>query len=56
MSLHTIVARPEGYAYAASAKDVSVVQGPLSVAPCQTLIVTIRKLYAEHTSLYAEWR
>jgi hypothetical protein len=35
--LDTIVARSEGYTYAASVWDVCLVQGPFSVAPCQTL-------------------
>jgi hypothetical protein len=31
-----IVARTEGYTYAANVWDLSLVQGPFSVAPCQT--------------------
>jgi hypothetical protein len=42
VSLDTIVARTGGYAYTARVWDLSIVQGPFSVAPCQTLIVTIR--------------
>jgi hypothetical protein len=38
-SLSTIVARTEGYTYAANVWDLFIVQGPVSVAPCQTLIV-----------------
>jgi hypothetical protein len=38
----TIVTRTEGYTYAARVWALCVVQGPLSVAPCQTLIVRIR--------------
>ena len=34
-----IVARTEGYTHAAKVWDLSIVQGPFSVAPCQTLIV-----------------
>ena len=37
--LDTTVARNEGYTYAAKVWDLSIVQGPFSVAPCQTLIV-----------------
>jgi hypothetical protein len=32
-----MVARTEGYAYATKAWDLSLVQGPFSVAPCQAL-------------------
>jgi hypothetical protein len=42
---NTIVARTEGYTYDAKVWDLSLVQGPFSVAPCQTLIVTIRNLF-----------
>jgi hypothetical protein len=35
ISLDTIVARTEGNAYAAKVWDLSIVQGPFSVAPCQ---------------------
>jgi hypothetical protein len=35
--LYTLVAR--GYAYDVGVWDLSIVQGPFSVAPCQTLIV-----------------
>jgi hypothetical protein len=35
ISLHGIVARTEGYTYAAKVWDLSIVQGPFSVAPCQ---------------------
>jgi hypothetical protein len=37
ISLDTIVARTEGYTYAASVWDSSLVQGLFSVAPCQTV-------------------
>jgi hypothetical protein len=36
ISLYTIVARTRMYTYAASVWDLSIVQGPFSVAPCQT--------------------
>jgi hypothetical protein len=32
-----MVARTKGYTYGASGWDLSIVQGPFSVAPCQTL-------------------
>jgi hypothetical protein len=35
ISLDTIVARSEGYTYDASVWDLSIVQGPFSVAACQ---------------------
>ena len=41
ISLYTIVARTDGYTYAAKVWDLSLVQGPVSVAPCQTLNITI---------------
>jgi hypothetical protein len=41
VSLFRIVTRTEGYTYAAKVWDVSIVEGPFSVAPCQTLIVRI---------------
>jgi hypothetical protein len=44
------VARTEGYTYDANVWDVSLVQGPFSVAPCQTLMVR----FATFSSLYAE--
>ena len=37
--LTRIVAHTEGYTHAAKVWDLSIVQGPFSVAPCQTLIV-----------------
>jgi hypothetical protein len=37
ISLDTIVARAEGYTYAAKGWDFSLVQGPFHVAPCRTL-------------------
>ena len=42
MSLSRIVARNHMYTYAGNVWDSSTVQGPSPVAPCQTLIVTIR--------------
>jgi hypothetical protein len=42
--LYTIVAHTEGYTYDAKVWDLSIVQGPFSVAPCQARpspIVTI---------------
>jgi hypothetical protein len=47
ISLSTIVARIEGYTYAAKGWAVSLVQGPFPVAPCQTLFVRFA------TSLYS---
>jgi hypothetical protein len=41
-SLDTTVARTEGYTNAAKVWDFSIVQGPFSVGPSQTQIVTIR--------------
>ena len=38
ISLYTIVARTRMYTYDAKVWDASIVQGPFSVAPCQTLI------------------
>ena len=37
--LTRMVARTQGYTYDAHVWDLSIVQGPFSVAPCQTLIV-----------------
>jgi hypothetical protein len=37
ISLNTMVPRPGGYAYDVGVWDLSIVQGPFSVAPCQTL-------------------
>jgi hypothetical protein len=39
---HTIVARTEGYTYAVKVWELCLVHGPISVAPCQTLIVYVR--------------
>jgi hypothetical protein len=44
ISLDTMVIRTGGYAYDASVRESSIIQGPVSVAPCQTLRVTIRQL------------
>jgi hypothetical protein len=41
ISLYTIAARPRMYTYAVGVWDLSIVQGPFSVAPCQTF-ATIR--------------
>jgi hypothetical protein len=40
--LHDIAARSEGYTYAANVWDLSLAQGPVSVAPSPNLHVTIR--------------
>jgi hypothetical protein len=48
ISLDSIVARIEGYTYDTKVWDSSLVQGPLSVAPCRTPIVrfaTVSSLY-----------
>ena len=37
ISLYTMVALTGGYAYTVGVWDLSIVQGPFSVAPCQTL-------------------
>jgi hypothetical protein len=37
ISLDTMVPRTGGYAYDVGVWDLSIVQGPFSVAPCQTL-------------------
>jgi hypothetical protein len=42
ISLDTIVALTHMYTYAAKVWELPFVQGPVSVAPCHTLIVTIR--------------
>jgi hypothetical protein len=54
ISLCTIVARTHMYTYAAKVWDVSIVQGPFSVAPCQTLTLrfaTFASLYGDFTDL-----
>ena len=38
ISLDTIVARTGGYAYDVGVWDLSIVEGPFSVTPCQTLM------------------
>jgi hypothetical protein len=43
IALDTVVARTHMYTYAAKVWDSSIVQGPFSVAPCQTLLVPNRK-------------
>jgi hypothetical protein len=45
VSLHTMVPRTAGYAYDVGVWGSSIVQGPFSVAPCQTLSVTIRNFF-----------
>jgi hypothetical protein len=35
--LYTMVPRTGGYTYAVGVWDLSIIQGPFSVAPCQTL-------------------
>jgi hypothetical protein len=42
--LCTVVARTHMYTYAARVWRLSIVQGPFSVAPCRTRIVTILQL------------
>jgi hypothetical protein len=49
ISLDTMVLRTRGYAYAVGVWDLSIVHGPFSVAPCQT--VALR--FATFSSLYA---
>jgi hypothetical protein len=39
--LYTVVARTEGHAHDVGVWDLSIIQGPFSAAPCQTLIITI---------------
>jgi hypothetical protein len=44
-----MVPRTGGYAYDVGVRDLSIVQGPFSVAPCQTLklrFATVSSLYA----------
>jgi hypothetical protein len=48
ISLDTIVARTEGYTRGANVWDLFIVQGPFSIAPCQTLAVR----FATFASLY----
>jgi hypothetical protein len=43
--LDTIVARTHMYTYAAKLWASSLVQGPISVAPCQSLYITIRNFF-----------
>jgi hypothetical protein len=42
ISLDTMVPRTRGYAYDVGVWDLFIVQGPFSVAPCQTLTCSIR--------------
>jgi hypothetical protein len=46
------VARTEGYTYAAKVWAMCLVQGPFSVAPCQTLI----DRFATFSPLYDQYR
>jgi hypothetical protein len=48
ISLARIIARTEGYTYAANVWDVSIVQGPFSVAPCQTFALRFAILSSLH--------
>jgi hypothetical protein len=52
ISFCTIVARTGSYAYDVGVWDLSIVQGPFSFAPCQTL--TLR--FATFASLCAVWK
>jgi hypothetical protein len=45
ISPEIVVSRTRMYTYDATVCDSSIVQGPVSVAPCQTIIVTIRCLF-----------
>jgi hypothetical protein len=45
ISLPRIVARTHMYTYAANVWDLSIVHGPFSVAPCQTLVRPFASLY-----------
>jgi hypothetical protein len=44
ISLYTMVPRTKGHTYDVEVWDLSIVQGPFSVAPCPTLNATIRNL------------
>jgi hypothetical protein len=48
ISLDTMVPRTEGYTYDVGVWDSSIVQGPFSVAPCQT----VKLRFATFASLY----
>ena len=48
VSLYAMVPRTGGYAYDVGVWDLSIVQGPFSVAPCQTLALRL----ATFASLY----
>jgi hypothetical protein len=50
ISRHTLVLRAGGYTYDVGVRDVSIIQGPFSVAPCQTLVLKSR--FATVSSLY----
>jgi hypothetical protein len=45
ISLVTIVARTEGYTHAAKVWALFIVQGPFSVAPCQTLALRFHNVF-----------
>jgi hypothetical protein len=50
--LHTIEARTRLYTYAAKVWDLSIVQGPFSVAPCQTLTLRFANCCVTVLTLY----
>jgi hypothetical protein len=54
ISLYTVVARTQGYTYAAQVWDLSIVQGPFSVAPYQTLIVRFALVPTFEISTFSE--
>jgi hypothetical protein len=45
VSLYTMVLRTGGYTYGVGVWDLSIVQGPFSVAPCQTLKLRFATLH-----------
>jgi hypothetical protein len=49
ISLYTVVARTHMYTYDARVWDLSIVQGPFSVAPCKAPCVTIATRAALYT-------
>jgi hypothetical protein len=51
ISLYAIVARNEGYAYDVGAWDLSIIQGPFSVAPCQTLTLRLATFASPYKSI-----
>jgi hypothetical protein len=52
ISLYTMVPRTESYAYAVGVWDLSIVQGPFSVAPVPNPSVTIRQLFRRCEALH----